>query len=84
MGEGFVIPASGKGNFQLLFPPLNPDAQWIDFSEGPEVKDGFMIGGIQLKDMQPLESILPKDILTSKTDKNLSMEDQPFVFGKQR
>ena len=82
LGEGFVIPASGKGNFQLLFPTLNPDAQWIDFSEGPEVKDGFMIGGIQLKDMQPLESILPKDILTSKTDKNLSMEEQPFVFGE--
>lgn len=82
LGEGFVIPESGKGTFQLLFPPLNPDAQWIDFSEGPEVKDGFMIEGIQLKDMQPLESLLPKDVLTPMTDKNRSMEEQPFVFGE--
>ena len=42
----------------------------------------LLIGGIQLKDMQPLESILPKDILTSKTDKNRSMDEQPFVFGE--
>ena len=29
LGEGFAIPESGKGTFQLLFPPLNPDAQGI-------------------------------------------------------
>ena len=82
LGKGFVIPESGKGTFQLMFPPLKSEAKWIDFSEGEEVKDGFKIGGIQLKKMRPLESLLPKDVLTQKVDKNRSMEEQPFIFGK--
>lgn len=82
LGEKFAIPESGKDTFQLIFPPLKPEAKWIDFAEGAEVEDGYMIGGIQLQDMPPLESLLPNDVLTSKIDKNRPMDEQPFAFGK--
>lgn len=81
-GKGFVIPESGKGTFQLMFPPLTPKAKWIDFTEGAEVEDGYTISGIQLQDMPALESLLHKDVLTPKTDKSRSMDKQPFAFGK--
>mgnify|MGYP003309509905 CR=1 FL=1 len=80
--KGFVIPESGKGTFQLMFPPLTPKAKWIDFTEGAEVEDGYTISGIQLQDMPALESLLHKDILTPKTNKSRSMDKQPFAFGK--
>lgn len=82
LDEGFVIPESGKDSFQLIFPPLDPNAQFVDFSEGPEVENGYMIGGLQLKDMPTLESLLPADVLTRKIDKNRPMEKQPFISGK--
>lgn len=83
-GVEFFFPESGKDTFQLIFPPLNREAKFIDFSEGPEVENRFEIGGIQLKEMQPLESLLPKGMLTQKIDKNHSMDEQPFVFGEAK
>lgn len=82
LDEEFILPESGHGDFQLIFPPLKQDVKFINFSEGPDVKNGFTIEGIQLKDMKKLESQLPKDILTQKIDKNRPMDEQPFIFGE--
>ena len=82
LGEKFIFPETAKDSFQLIFPALKNDVKFIDFSEGSEVENGFMIGGIQLKEMQPLESLLPEDVLSQKIDKNRPMDKQPFVFGK--
>ena len=78
----FVIPESGKGSFQLTFPPLMKGARYIDFSEGPEVENGFIIWGIQLEDIESPASQLPKDILTQEPDKDTSMAGQTLTFGR--
>ena len=78
----FVIPESGKGSFQLTFPPLMKGARYIDFSEGPEVENGFIIWGIQLEDIDTPASQLPKDILPQELDKDASMAGQTLTFGR--
>ena len=82
LDEKIILPESGHGDFQLIFPPLKQDVKFIHFSEGPDVKNGFTIEGIQLKDMKKLESQLPKDVLTQKTDKKHPIDEQPFIFGE--
>ena len=82
LDEGFAIPESGKDSFQLVFPPLDPNVRFVDFSEGPEVENGFVINGLQLKDMPTLESLLPADVLVQQIDKNQSIDKQPFIAGK--
>lgn len=77
-----VYPESGKANFQLVFPSLDRKAKYIDFTEGDEVKNGFVILGIQLKDIPLPEAQLPQEILEQQTDKNVPLSDQPLLFGK--
>ena len=84
LDKELFFPKSGKMTFQLFFPSLNHEAKFVDFSKGSEVENGFMIGGILLTEMQPLETLLPKGMLTQKIDKNSPIDEQPFVFGEAK
>ena len=84
LDKELFFPKSGKMTFQLFFPSLNHEAKFVDFSKGSEVENGFMIGGILLTEMQPLETLLPKGMLTQKIDKDSPIDEQPFVFGEAK
>ena len=46
LGKEFWMPESGEAEFQLIFPRLNNEARFFDFSEDPEVDGGFKIWGV--------------------------------------
>lgn len=78
----FWLPESGKGEFQLIFPPLPASVTSIDFSEGEEIEGAYKIWGIQLKGKTLPKLILPQEAIVHKINMNEPLPEPQFCFGE--
>ena len=82
LDKEFWMPESGEAEFQIVFPPLKRGAKYINFSEGPEVSNGFSIWGIQLKSRELPKLRLPKGFMEAEIDKNAPLPEVKLTYGK--
>ena len=82
LDKEFWMPESGEAKFQIVFPPLKQGAKYIDFSEGPEVENGWQIWGIQLKDNQLPKLQFPKGFKEAEVDKDAPLPDVKLTYGQ--
>lgn len=78
----FWMPESGKGEFQLIFPPLPESVTSIDFSEGEEVEGAYKIWGIQLKGKTLPKLILPSEAIVHKINMDETLTEPQFCYGE--
>ena len=82
LNKEFMLPETGVTEFQIVFPPLKRDAEYIHFSENPQNENAWKIWGIQLRGNQLPKLQFPKGFKESKADKNVSLFQQKLVFGQ--
>ncbi|MDR2804947.1 MAG: TlpA family protein disulfide reductase [Dysgonamonadaceae bacterium] len=82
LGEEFFLPDSGESEFTMTFPPVAPNAAFVDFSEG-DFEGAFKIWGIQLTN-KPVKPNLPKGLKAVILDKNAVLPPAEVQLGKAR
>ena len=78
LGEEHWMPESGEDNFVVYFQPMKRTPKWFDFSEGPEVEDGWEIYGVH-HDRNDLGITIPKEWKNVKYNMNDTLEPYRFV-----
>lgn len=82
LDKEFWMPESGEAEFQIIFPPLKRGVSYVDFSEGPDVENGWEIWGIQLKGDQLPKLRFPKGFKEAEVDKDASLTGKELRFGE--
>ena len=80
MAEQFIMPNSGEADFSLIFPPVAPNATFVDYSEG-DYNGAWKIWGIQLTN-KPIKVNLPNGFKDVAIDKNAVLPPVEFKTGK--
>ncbi|MBO5749869.1 MAG: hypothetical protein J6R36_02865, partial [Bacteroidaceae bacterium] len=78
LGEEHWMPESGEDNFVIHFQPMKRTPKWFDFSEGPEVEEGWEIYGVH-HDRKDLGITIPKEWKKMKYNMNDTLEPYRFV-----
>lgn len=80
LGKEFWMPESGQTAFQLVFPPLQTKATYVDFSEG-DYQGAYGLWGIQLTNQKKLQIKLPDGVKEAHIDPNESLPDPIYKYG---
>ncbi len=82
LGENYVTPESGEGDFKVLFEPMPKKTSHFDFIE-PNVKGPFIIMGVHDKS-KPVKVKTPKKdfVMTEELEKEFFKVDTVRVRGR--